>query len=157
MYQREQRSEVESDRRQEMRARVMQSRLTKRFNRRSIVCYPRMWRTLPHEIITLVVFLHEPRGKIQHGWHHSSGIRRESRAAAAQCRHGHRLATHTSVVTSRFSESIQTSIGHSIGVYGFVLGVLSMIWDIVRGERAEAVALPVSGTGRSTSRTDALP
>lgn len=102
----------------------MHGRLTKRLDRGAIIRYPRMRRTLPHEIIALVVFLHDktvgktmrdPSGKPCRKWH--------------KCRHTH--ATHTSVVTSRLSESIQTSMGHSIVAYVSSLGV---IWDMVRGE-----------------------
>ena len=37
----------------------MHGRLTKRLDRGAIIRYPRMRRTLPHEIIALVVFLHD--------------------------------------------------------------------------------------------------
>lgn len=97
--------------------------LTKGFDGRAIIRYPRMWRTLPHEIITLVVFLHE-RGRTKNGWQTERDPSRKPRHSCASSRRTHTHPTHTSVVTSRLSESIQTSMGHSIGVYGSSLGVL---------------------------------
>ena len=59
----------------------MHGRLTKRFDRGAIIRYPRMRRTLPHEIIALVVFLHGQQNRLAKQSANPSGTQR---AAVAQ-------------------------------------------------------------------------
>jgi hypothetical protein len=104
-----------------------------------------MRRTLPHEIIALVVFLHE-RG-IQNGWQNSAQSVGKAAPQWHRCRHTH--ATHTSVVTSRLSESIHTSMGHSIVAYVSSLSVFDVGYGTRRREAENGAS---SGPGPSTDR-----